>query len=70
MKINPRTMNTDCVECFFGDGRQFVGGSTDKLGVWQWDIADFKAAALCASKHDLVGNNKSGEQYFERNKRF
>ena len=70
MKINPRTINTDCVEWFFGDGRQFVGGSSDKMAPWQWDIANFKAAALRASKQALVGNNKSGEQYFERNKRF
>jgi hypothetical protein len=26
--ISPRTMNTDTVDCFFGDARQMVGGST------------------------------------------
>ncbi len=25
--ISPQTMNTDTVECFFGDARQMVGGS-------------------------------------------
>jgi hypothetical protein len=29
--VSPQTMNTDTVEWFFGDARQMMGGSTNKL---------------------------------------
>jgi hypothetical protein len=38
--ISPRTMNTDTVEWFFGDARQMVGGSTNKLTAAGFDRAD------------------------------
>ena len=68
--INPRSMNTDVVEWFFGDGRQMVGGSTNKMTARQWNHAGFKAAAFNAGKHNLVGNNKTGQDIFGRQKRF
>lgn len=68
--VNPRRMNTDVVEWFFGDGRQMVGGSTNKMTARQWNHAGFKAAAFNLGKHNLVGNNKSGQDLFGRQKRF
>ena len=68
--INPRSMNTDVVEWFFGDGRQMVGGSTRKMSAHQWCYADFKAAAFNAGKHNLIGNNATGKDHFGRAKRF
>ncbi len=29
--ISPQMMNTDTVDCFFGDARQMMGDSTNKL---------------------------------------
>jgi hypothetical protein len=36
-------MNTDTIECRFGDARQMVGGSTNKLTAASFDNADKKA---------------------------
>ena len=69
-KVNPRSMNTDVVEWFFGDGRQMVGGSTNKMTARQWNHAGFKAAAFNAGKHGLVGNNKTGVNMFDRHYKF
>ncbi len=68
--ISPRTMNTDTVEWFFGDARQMVGGSTNKLTAAGFDRADKKASTFDAVKFSLVGNNSTGENIFGRNKRF
>ena len=68
--INPRSMNADVVEWFFGDGRQIVGGSTRKMTARQLCYVDFKAAAFNAGKHNLIGNNASDKNHFGREKRF
>jgi hypothetical protein len=68
--ISPRTMNTDTVECFFGDARQMVGGSTNKLTAAGFDRADKKASTFNAAKFSLVGNNSTGANMFGRNKKF
>jgi hypothetical protein len=43
-KINPRSMNTDTVEWHFGNARQMVGRSTNKLTAAGFDNADKKPA--------------------------
>ena len=68
--ISPRTMNTDTVEWFFGDARQMVGGSTNKLTAAGFDRADKKASTFNAAKFSLVGNNSTGANMFGRNKKF
>ena len=68
--ISPRTMNTDTVECFFGDARQMVGGSTNKLTAAGFNRADKKASTFNAAKFSLVGNNSTGANMFGRNKKF
>jgi hypothetical protein len=68
--ISPRTMNTDTVEWFFGDARQMVGGSTNKLTAAGFDRADKKASTFNAARFSLVGNNSTGDNIFGRNKRF
>ena len=68
--ISPRTMNTDTVECFFGDARQMCGGSTNKLTAAGFNRADKKASKFNAAKFSLVGNNSTGDNIFGRNKRF
>jgi hypothetical protein len=68
--ISPRTMNTDTVEWFFGDARQMVGGSTNKLTAAGFDRADKKASTFNAAKFSLVGSNSTGDNIFGRNKRF
>jgi hypothetical protein len=68
--ISPQTMHTDTVECFFGDARQMVGGSTNKLMAAGFDQADKKASTFNAVKFSLVGNNSKGVNMFDRNKKF
>ena len=68
--ISPQTMNTDTVECFFGDARQMVGGSSNKLTAAGFDQADKKASTFNYAKFSLVGNNSTGHNVFGRNKRF
>ena len=68
-EINPKSVNTDICEWFFGDGRQMVGGSTNKLTARGWNNADYKAGAFNAGRHGLAkGNNASGENAFKRQK--
>ena len=67
--ISPRTMNTDTVEWFFGDARQMVGGSTNKLTAAGFDQADKKARTFNAAKFYPVGNNSPGANMFGRNKK-
>ena len=69
--ISPRTiMNTDTVEWYFGDARQMVGGSTNKLTATGFNRADEKASTFNVAKFSLVGNNSAGDNIFGRNKRF
>ena len=69
VSINPKSLNTDVCEWFFGDGRQMVGGATNKLTAVGWNNADRKSGAFSAGRHGLVGNNASGENTFKRQKR-
>ncbi|KAL7542027.1 hypothetical protein ACHAWF_011062 [Thalassiosira exigua] len=69
-KLDPRSMNTDVVEWFFGNGRQSVGGSTNKLTARGWGHAGFKEQAFQVGRHNVVGNNKTGADVFARKKRF
>ena len=68
--VSPQTMNTDTVEWFFGDARQTVGGSTNKLTAAGFDRADKKASTFNAAKLSLVGNNSTGSNMFGRNNKF
>ena len=70
--VSSRTMNTDTdtVEWFFGDARQMVGGSTNKLTAAGFDRVDKKASIFNAAKFSLVGNNSAGANMFGRNKKF
>ena len=68
-EIRPRSMNTDTVEWTFGDERQMVGGSHNKLTALGFDRGDKKSNAFNAAKCRLVGNNKTGENFFKRAKR-
>ena len=58
------------LEWFFGDARQMVGGSTNKLTAAGFDRADKKESTFNATKFSLVGNNSTGDNIFGRNKRF
>ena len=67
--LNPRVVNTDVVEWFFGDARSMVGGATNRLGVRGFDAADRKSSAFNRGRHGVVGNNKSGKDaIFQRNR--
>ncbi len=59
-RINPQMMNTDTVEPHFGNARQMVGRSTNKLTAAGFDNADKKASTFSAANMAIVGNNSSG----------
>jgi hypothetical protein len=63
-------MNTDTVEWFFGNARQMVGGSSNKLTVAGFDQADKKASTFNFANFFFVGNNSTGHNMFGRNERF
>jgi hypothetical protein len=44
-------MNTDTVEWYFGNARQMVGGSTNKLIAAGFDNADKKSQLIQRSKY-------------------
>ena len=67
--ISPQTMNTDTVEWFFGDARQMVGDSTNKLTAAGFNHADKKASTFNEAKFSLAGNNSTGDNIIGRNKR-
>ncbi len=69
-RINPRTMNTDTVEWHFGNARQMVGGSTNKLTAAGFDNADKKASTFNAANMAKVGNNSSGVNIFDSKKQY
>ncbi len=56
-KINPQSMNTDTVEWHFGNARQIVCGSTNKLTAAGFDNADKKARTFSMANIAIVGNN-------------
>ena len=68
--ISPRTLNTDTVEWFFGDARQMVGGSSNKLTAAGFDRADKKASTFNHANFSLVGNNSARHNVFGMNQRF
>ena len=69
-KINPRAMNTDTVEWHFGNARQMVGGSTNKLTAAGFDNADKKASTFNMANMAIVGNNSSGANMFASKKKY
>jgi hypothetical protein len=54
----------------FGNARQMVGGSSNKLTATGFDRVDKKASTFNYAKFSLVGNNSTGCNMFGRNKRF
>jgi hypothetical protein len=61
-------MNTDIVEWTFGDKWQMLGGSHNKLTVLGFGRGDKKSNAFNVAKCRLVGNNKTGENFFKQAK--
>ena len=65
--VNPRVINTDVVEWFFGDKRSMVGRARNKLRAKAANAADRKASAFNRGWHGVVSNNKSGAtDFFKR----
>jgi hypothetical protein len=64
LSINPRTLNTDCLEHHFGNGRQITAGSHHGLTVSMWQAADAKASRLKQARHGLKGNNANAPDAF------
>ena len=62
-------MNTDAVEHFFGDARQFIGGSTDKMSARGMGYAAAKSTACNNGRHNVHGNNKTA-QHLNRQSKF
>jgi hypothetical protein len=62
-RIDPRTMNTDTVEWHFGNARQMVGGSANKLTAAGFDNANKKASTFSTANMAIVGNNSLGGEY-------
>jgi hypothetical protein len=69
-RINPWTMNTNTVEWHFGNARQMVGGSTNKLTAAGFDNANKKASTFNAANMAIVGNNSSGVNIFDSKKQY
>jgi hypothetical protein len=69
-KINPRTMNIDTVEWQFGNARQMVGRSTNKLTAAGFDNADKKASTFNMANMAIVGNNSLGANIFASKKQY
>ena len=63
-ETRPRSMNTDTVECTFGNKRQLFGESHNKLAVLGFDRGDTKSNANCK----LVGNNNTEDTFFKQEK--
>ena len=51
---SPQTMNTDTMECVFGDACQMVGGSSNELTVAGFDRLDKKASTFNYAKFLLL----------------
>jgi hypothetical protein len=66
--VKLQTMNTDTVEWFFGDARQMVSGSTNKMNARTFNRADKQASTFNAENFALVGNNSTGADFFGRKK--
>eukprot|EP00984_Skeletonema_dohrnii_P013632 scaffold5653_cov95-Skeletonema_dohrnii-CCMP3373.AAC.7 len=68
--IDPRTLNTDPVEQHFGNGRQFVGGSTHGLTARGWNHADQKAGLARMRGYGAVGNCQGSGEHFTKMEKF
>jgi hypothetical protein len=68
--INPWTMNTNTVEWHFGNARQMVDGSTNKLTAAGFDNANKKASTFNAANMAIVGNISSGVNIFDSKKQY
>jgi hypothetical protein len=53
-------MNTGTVDWFFGDARQMVSGSTNKMTARTFNRADKQASTFNAMNFALFGNNSTG----------
>jgi hypothetical protein len=69
-KINPQTMNTNTVEWHFGNARQMVGRSTNKLTAAGFDNADKKTSTFNTANMAIVGNNSPGVNIFDSKKQY
>lgn len=69
-KVRPSSTNTDPCEWFFGDARQMVGGSTNKLTCRGMEHAVKKSTAFNKAKYNLIGNNKTGKDHFGKRRKF
>jgi hypothetical protein len=63
-------MNTNTVEWHFGNARQMVGRSTNKLTAAGFDNADKKATTFNAANMAIVGYNSLGVNIFDSKKRY
>ena len=71
VSINPKKMNTDAVEWFFGDVRQFIPGSTSKVSAPKgMGHRATKASACTNGRHLVHGNNKKAADALCRPKKF
>ena len=61
-------MNTDTVEWTFGDERQMIDRSHNKLTALGFNRGNKKSNAFNIAKCRLVGNNKTGENLFKQAK--
>jgi hypothetical protein len=59
-------MNIDTVEWFFGDARQMVGGSMNKMTARIFNRANKQASTFNAANFALDGNNSTGANLFGR----
>ncbi len=62
--VMPQIMNT--VEWFFGDARQMVSRSTNKMTARTINWADKQASTFSAENFALVGNNSTGANLLGR----
>jgi hypothetical protein len=69
-RINPRRMNTNTVERHFGNARQMVGRSTNKLTAAGFDNANKEARTFNAANMAIVGNNSLGVNIFDSKKQY
>ena len=70
VSINPKTMNTDAVEWFFGDVRQFIPGSTNKVNAKGMSHGATKSSACSRGRHIVHGNNKKAADALIRPTKF
>ena len=67
-EVNPFCMTMDTDGNTFGEERQTVGGSHNKLSALGFGRGDNKTSVASTAKYTLVGNNKNVENFFKRDK--